>query len=757
MTSLAGLVVPTVIAQTPDHFPAGSTLDTSAYTLRLAGADRFQTAGTMALVSAVNGPPGTGYPFNSADSASPNAAYATGVCPTTVAIAASDTPADALSAAAAWDTQLDGVPFAATTGQADNVQTGDGVILLTAANRTGGNADLSTATSQVLNQILAVPCPAPNAVIFGGTTAVSEKAESTLDSLVGTVYRFAGDDRFDTARQVAQSISLGNAGLGFVNHFPNDEDPPEALDDTVFLAEGRTGADALAIGPYAAFNAVPILTTDSTSLPAATSNGLTVLQPDNIVVLGGTSAISEATAQAAATAAGGATVTRIAGANRYDSSVEIARQLFNYYEQFAADNAGEYSEQAFGFARSEGAGAAHTGWPDALASSWWLATLFANGDNPLRAAPPVERNDGPDSDIGGGDRELPALLLTTAGSLPGDVDDYLGGLYPDSDEIFTPDNLAGISDGGFGFLFGGTSAISDGAAGDIASLLSGGTYTSANRTDLAPTVDEELVFYTDLDFSDYSDDNELVGGPLGAITGVEKVCAFRNAFEGVQFLAAVDADDFVNAAEIDYQGQPGPVGDDMGYEAEQSRFTCSDLSLSGEDATTVHGTSLSGHETGTVALDWSAATSRLSSVADLADPAPDSTTQEPAGCDVFGNQADATECTVTTTYTGPANVVFKNIGIAGATFELELAVTATDPAGGADQTDAVTAVGTLEVISGGSTVFTASLVGESATAPGVDPFQIAGYYLQGSARGGFHLSVALNLGLSDLAFQGLAS
>src|SRR5258708_21128779 len=69
-------------------FPTGVALDSSAYVLQFAGANRDATAATIALSSAVAGGGVTaGYPFNQPDasgSASSNKLYAPGAYPTAV-------------------------------------------------------------------------------------------------------------------------------------------------------------------------------------------------------------------------------------------------------------------------------------------------------------------------------------------------------------------------------------------------------------------------------------------------------------------------------------------------------------------------------------------------------------------------------------------------------------------------------------------------------------------------------------------------
>src|SRR5581483_7377606 len=129
-----------------------------------------------------------------------------------------------------------------------------------------------------------------------------------------------------------------------------------------------------------------------------------------------------------------------------------------------------YTGQLFGLARDEGTAAAgnHVGWPDALASAYYMASL-AGGSAPARNAPGVEKSR---SDDGAGTATFvnlpPAacgasgsvcspyfpLLLTQGSSLSPEVDGYLKAMYPAGTQYKTGSNPTGANDGGFGFVFG---------------------------------------------------------------------------------------------------------------------------------------------------------------------------------------------------------------------------------------------------------------------------------------------------------------
>jgi putative cell wall-binding protein len=123
--------------------------------------------------------------------------------------------------------------------------------------------------------------------------------------------RIAGADRYETAAR----ISADGASTS----------PPQA--QTVLVASGASYADALGGAAAGAASAAPLLLTDPQSLPDATATEITRLHPTDVFVLGGTGAVSDAVADAIR--ALGPSVTRIAGANRYETSAMIATTIFS--------------------------------------------------------------------------------------------------------------------------------------------------------------------------------------------------------------------------------------------------------------------------------------------------------------------------------------------------------------------------------------------------------------------------------------------
>jgi putative cell wall-binding protein len=184
---------------------------------------------------------------------------------------------------------LAGGPAAATLG---------GPVLLTEPDA------LDPATKAELQRLR----PAEIAVL-GGTRAVSDAVLDALKPLARTsVMRLAGPDRFSTAAAISQ--------LAF-----------QPGVDTVFIATGTTFPDALAGSAAAATAHLPVELVLPNLIPDVTANELKRLQPRHVIVLGGQAAVSDAvmTELGQLTAA---PVTRVAGADRYETAAALSASRF---------------------------------------------------------------------------------------------------------------------------------------------------------------------------------------------------------------------------------------------------------------------------------------------------------------------------------------------------------------------------------------------------------------------------------------------
>lgn len=146
-------------------------------------------------------------------------------------------------------------------------------------------------------------------VVLGGTAAVSAATAADLaQHTSGKVIRVAGDNRYSTSASISEKFF--KAGV-----------------DTVYIASGADYPDALSAVPVAGHEGAPILLTQKKNLPNAVVTELKRLRPANIVVLGGTGAVTGSIVKKLKTFTSGS-VTRLAGDNRYSTAVAVASHAF---------------------------------------------------------------------------------------------------------------------------------------------------------------------------------------------------------------------------------------------------------------------------------------------------------------------------------------------------------------------------------------------------------------------------------------------
>jgi putative cell wall-binding protein len=145
-------------------------------------------------------------------------------------------------------------------------------------------------------------------VVLGGSGAVSDAVLSKLRSYTSNVVRWSGADRYATAATIsARSFAPGVKA--------------------VYLATGDTFPDALSGGAVAGRVGGPILLVNRNSVPSATATELARLKPAKIVILGGTGVVSESVRLGVDRYTVGP-VSRLAGADRYATSVKISRSAY---------------------------------------------------------------------------------------------------------------------------------------------------------------------------------------------------------------------------------------------------------------------------------------------------------------------------------------------------------------------------------------------------------------------------------------------
>lgn len=201
---------------------------------------------------------------------------------------------DAFPAGADVAVLASGEDFADALAAAPLAAAYDAPVLLT------GRTVLPPATSAALAEL-----GVADVLVMGGTAAVGTDVSNALE-LDHQVSRVAGSDRFGTAARAALDAFPGGA-------------------DVAVLASGEGFADALSAAPLAAAYDAPILLTRRTTTPAATLSALAELGVADVLVMGGTAAVGTEVSNALEL---DYQVSRVAGADRYGTAAQAAREAF---------------------------------------------------------------------------------------------------------------------------------------------------------------------------------------------------------------------------------------------------------------------------------------------------------------------------------------------------------------------------------------------------------------------------------------------
>lgn len=139
-----------------------------------------------------------------------------------------------------------------------------------------------------------------------------EALVDTNDDGVPDAREFGGSDRYDTALRLARNFGRSK-GLGGIAD--------------AFVASGDTLVDAVAVSGLAGHLDAPVLLTPTDSLPGAVAKYLENYGVQNIHVLGGTAAVSDAVVESLESLGHQPTVARVRGPDRYATAAEIASRL----------------------------------------------------------------------------------------------------------------------------------------------------------------------------------------------------------------------------------------------------------------------------------------------------------------------------------------------------------------------------------------------------------------------------------------------
>ncbi|MBN2848031.1 MAG: cell wall-binding repeat-containing protein, partial [Coriobacteriia bacterium] len=184
-----------------------------------------------------------------------------------------------------------------------------GALLLTARD------SLPLATSVELSRL------APKAVyVLGGESAVSAEVERAVRTLLpsASIERIAGADRYETAYLAAEEVYALAPG------------------NTAIVVSGKAWADAASASAVAYGQKAPILLTAPDVLSEEAEQYLSERRPSIILVVGGEAVLSS-DIDVRIRSITGRIATRLAGANRYETSAAVARWAIGFPAYFTYD------------------------------------------------------------------------------------------------------------------------------------------------------------------------------------------------------------------------------------------------------------------------------------------------------------------------------------------------------------------------------------------------------------------------------------
>ncbi|AET70824.1 cell wall-binding protein [Desulfosporosinus orientis DSM 765] len=145
--------------------------------------------------------------------------------------------------------------------------------------------------------------------ILGGTAAVSSEMEDkVIASGFNHVTRLGGIDCYETSVKITDQLGVKNG-------------------TPIVLAYGGNYPDALSISSIAAETQYPILLVQKDELSDAVKNEITIIKPTKVYIIGGEGVISTTVESQVAqiTSLDKTNIVRIAGADRYETSLAVAK------------------------------------------------------------------------------------------------------------------------------------------------------------------------------------------------------------------------------------------------------------------------------------------------------------------------------------------------------------------------------------------------------------------------------------------------
>lgn len=181
----------------------------------------------------------------------------------------------------------------------------DAPIVLTEPN------SLSVDAADMIEQL------SPNVIyVVGGEAAVSKSAVDTAAYYAADgckVFRIAGDTRLETSLAIAKRVRQKSTAS-----------------DSLIVATGFNYADALSVSPFAFAHKSPIFLCDSNGLSADAISYISGAGFKRAILVGGTAAVPERVKhQLTSAGISSGSITRLAGATRYETSAKIMSHAVN--------------------------------------------------------------------------------------------------------------------------------------------------------------------------------------------------------------------------------------------------------------------------------------------------------------------------------------------------------------------------------------------------------------------------------------------
>lgn len=146
--------------------------------------------------------------------------------------------------------------------------------------------------------------------IIGGEGVISKDFETSYKNLgVASINRIGGNTRYNTALRIAQQLEVSK-------NMP------------IIIVSGENFPDALSISSAAASKGYPILLTGNNGLEPEILNFIAQDQPSQVYIAGGIGVVPESVETAILTQVPSATITRLAGDDRFETTEKILNAFF---------------------------------------------------------------------------------------------------------------------------------------------------------------------------------------------------------------------------------------------------------------------------------------------------------------------------------------------------------------------------------------------------------------------------------------------